>query len=159
MAKHTERPLHRRSDPHNLPLEQAREMFLNAYAGCQPAVLSELAEAPLEAFRHERAGRTEDMWDKVCCSPKFPGLTRSLQAWAGKFHLHAQGEPAQWVMATALSTLSSWSESPKDPQTRRKRLRKPTCTWSGVGDELQAWVQRGACRESIGAGGRRRSRN
>ena len=119
MTKQDTGPLHRRNDPHNLPLEEAREMFLQAYEKCQPAVLGELAQAPLEAFREEGAGRTEDLWDKIRFSPRFPRLTRSLEVWAGKFYFHSAGEPAQWVMATALTTLSWWSASTGVPQKRR----------------------------------------
>jgi len=118
MTKKSKGVLHRRNDPHNLPLQQAREQYLRAYDNCQQVALAELARAPLEAFQQEGAGFNEDLWDKVRYSARFPRLTESLQAWARKFHFEWQGEPAQWVMAAALTTLGSWSASTRAPEKR-----------------------------------------
>lgn len=105
-------PLHRNDDPWSPPLESDREEFLKALHRHNPTVLIHLQADVQEIFASEGAGRKEDMWAKVCCSPRFSRLTGALENWARTSYLTWGGEPAEWVMEIALNTLNGWSEAP-----------------------------------------------
>ena len=111
--------LRRKDEKDRDSIDTARERFLDAYATESPALLGDLRETVLPAYRHDRgepsvdiksecaASSYTELWDLV--QAHYPQLRDALSLWARKYFLTHGGEPAIWVMETALNTLNAWA--------------------------------------------------
>ena len=83
-------------------LERARRRFLQEAARCEPRVLGELHDIHRARDAEERR------------YPSDAATMRALEAWSCRWNLSRDGEPADWVISAARSTLIWWKRGRPD---------------------------------------------
>jgi hypothetical protein len=147
LPKRTAVKTFRPADPHNLPLEEARQRFLQTLADHSP-ILEELFAEPLRLWMSLTPAAAKlcgwecpVLWFDILYCPQWteidPGLANDpkvvaeqkanlellplrsvLLDFASKFNLMYNGEPAVWAMGTIMESLIWRARHPNSERTR-----------------------------------------